>query len=204
MIFFRRVVRGLQRRRMQRKYAAYDAFRDDMLRALPANSVGAEIGTWKGAYARRMITICQPRELRLIDPYLFIDEYPDRWYGGLEAKSQADMDEIFDKVKHEMEALAGDKTKVIFERGMSADVLPQLADESLDWAYVDGNHSYEFVKQDIEELIPKIKTGGLLMGDDLQWPSIERAVNKVLEEQSDKIVAVELKHKYHQYILRKL
>lgn len=204
MNFFRRVVQALERRRMQRKYAAYNAFRDSMLRALPADSVGAEIGTWKGDYARRMITIAKPRELHLIDPYLFIDEYPDRWYGGLLAKSQTDMDQIFDEVTSELETLAGDKTKVIFDRGMSADVLPGFADESLDWAYIDGNHSYEFVKQDIEGLIPKMKTGGLIMGDDLQWEGIERAVNEVLQEQSEKLVAVELKHKYHQYILRKL
>jgi hypothetical protein len=204
MNLFKRISGRLKRNKMQRLYAAYEAYRDGMLSRLPPNSVGAEIGTWKGDYARRMITIAQPCRLHLIDPYIFFEEYPDRWYGGLEAKSQPDMDKIFEAVKHDLTELAGDKTEVIFHRDLSAKAIQELADDSLDWAYVDGNHSYEYVKRDIEDLIPKLKVGGLLMGDDLQWKSISRAVNEVLQEKSDKLTAVSLSLESHQYILRKL
>jgi len=188
---------------MRKKYAAYENYRNDMLRNLTAGGVGAEVGTWKGDYARRMITIAKPAELYLIDPYLFLEEYPDRWYGGLEAKSQADMDKIFEAVKSDMAEVAGDQTNITWLRDTSDDAIPAMQDELLDWSYIDGNHSYEFVKRDIENLIPKTKSGGLIMGDDLQWEGIARAVNEVVAENPDTIEVVELKHKYHQFILRK-
>lgn len=44
--------------------------------------------------------------------------------------------------------------------------------ESLDFAYIDANHAYSFVKQDIELWWPKVKKGGWLCGHDyiaLDW-----------------------------------
>jgi hypothetical protein len=38
--------------------------------------------------------------------------------------------------------------------------------ESLDFVYIDGNHIYESVKEDIEIWFPKIKTGSYIGGDD--------------------------------------
>jgi hypothetical protein len=45
-------------------------------------------------------------------------------------------------------------------------------DESLDFVYIDANHAYDFVKQDIELWYPKVKKGGYLWGHDyidLDW-----------------------------------
>ena len=35
-----------------------------------------------------------------------------------------------------------------------------------DWIYIDGNHTYEYVKQDLEGYRPKVKPGGYMAGDD--------------------------------------
>jgi len=35
-----------------------------------------------------------------------------------------------------------------------------------DWVYIDGNHSYENVLEDLRHYLPFVKTGGLLCGDD--------------------------------------
>ncbi|WP_428559561.1 MAG: class I SAM-dependent methyltransferase [Solidesulfovibrio sp. DCME] len=39
-------------------------------------------------------------------------------------------------------------------------------DSSLDFVYIDGDHTLEAVEQDIKAYLPKLKVGGLLIGDD--------------------------------------
>ncbi len=53
-------------------------------------------------------------------------------------------------------------------RGASDDVLPYLADRSFDIVYIDGNHSYEHVRNDLVHGIRLLRDGGVLCGDDLE------------------------------------
>lgn len=48
----------------------------------------------------------------------------------------------------------------------SADALNMFENESIDFIYIDGNHQYNFVKQDIENYFSKIKPGGIIAGHD--------------------------------------
>lgn len=41
-----------------------------------------------------------------------------------------------------------------------------FSDNSLDFVYIDGNHSYECVKEDLNAWWPKVRKGGILAGDD--------------------------------------
>ena len=57
----------------------------------------------------------------------------------------------------------------------------EFAVHYFDWIYIDGNHLYDFVKQDLELYYPKVKPGGFLTGDDYgakgRWgDGVERAV----------------------------
>lgn len=47
-------------------------------------------------------------------------------------------------------------------QGESIKVADRFKDESLDLVFVDGNHSYEGAKGDIDCYVPKIKTGGYM------------------------------------------
>ena len=44
--------------------------------------------------------------------------------------------------------------------------MKSFADESLDFIYIDGDHSYKAVKADFEAWWPKIRPGGYVFGDD--------------------------------------
>ena len=44
---------------------------------------------------------------------------------------------------------------------------------TFDFAYIDANHSYDFVKQDILSWLPKIKKGGVIGGHDFDWKDTE-------------------------------
>jgi hypothetical protein len=41
-----------------------------------------------------------------------------------------------------------------------------FSDSELDFVYIDGDHSYEFVSTDIKAWWPKVQSGGILAGHD--------------------------------------
>lgn len=58
----------------------------------------------------------------------------------------------------------------------------QIADNSVDLVFVDGDHHYEQVKRDLENYWPKLKAGGVLLGHDYQstpHPGVKRATDEV-------------------------
>jgi len=50
--------------------------------------------------------------------------------------------------------------------------------DSLDFIFIDADHSYESVKRDIKLWTPKVKTTGMIFGHDLNWGSVARAVGE--------------------------
>jgi len=43
--------------------------------------------------------------------------------------------------------------------------------------YIDGSHDYEDVTRDLQAYWPLLKPGGLMFGDDYDWPDVSKAVN---------------------------
>jgi len=62
---------------------------------------------------------------------------------------------------------------------LSEKILPSFLDNSIDCVYIDGDHNYDSVKQDIELSISKLMVGGFLCGHDYNksWPGVIDAVN---------------------------
>lgn len=53
-------------------------------------------------------------------------------------------------------------------------------DGSLDFVFIDANHFYEKVREDILAWLPKIKVGGFIAGHDYETgPQVKRAVNEI-------------------------
>lgn len=137
--------------------------RQQLLNLLPENAVGMEIGVWKGEFSQQIINAASPRVLHLVDPWVVSDD-PDRdnaWYGQNKV-SQADMDEIYQSVVKRF----GDRNEVKIHRKPSTQALLDFENGSLDYVYIDGDHSYEGVRTDLNGCFPKIRAGGLICGDD--------------------------------------
>jgi predicted O-methyltransferase YrrM len=74
---------------------------------------------------------------------------------------------------------------VIPIRGESGIVSNRYEDNCLDFVFLDGNHSYNFVKNDIKAWLPKVKESGILAGHDYGRPT--NGVKKAVDEAFDKV-----------------
>jgi hypothetical protein len=151
---------------------------------LPKNSVGAEIGVHKGDFSAMVLAAVAPTRLHLIDPWHYepSSAYESAWYGGQAKGGQAEMDARYESVltRFAAEIEAG---TVVVHRAESEPVLASLPDQYFDWVYIDGNHLYEYVRQDLEWSVRKTKVGGFITGDDYReggwW---EGGVKKAVDE----------------------
>lgn len=180
--------------------------RTKILRALPKGGVGVEIGVWKGEFSARIFKETRPATLHLVDPWA-VSDAADRadaaWYGAGQI-SQAEMDTIHDGVARQF-ARQIDAGTVRIHRKPSQDALRDFADESVDYVYVDGDHSYAGVTADLQDAFRITRPGGFICVDDYKlgawWgDDVIRAVHEMLV---DKPVVIARKIS-SQAMLRKL
>lgn len=181
------------------KHARLDA-RSWLLRQLPKNSVGAEVGVWKGDFSEEILRAVRPEKLYLVDPWAFQPEFSGRMFGGTVATSSGDMDKIFSSVERRF----CDKRNVHLIRKFSVPASQEFEETSLDWVYVDANHEFESVLEDLQSWGPRIRAGGILAGDDYHWgpqhgEPVRRAVSMFVETYSR---AMQVETRGSQFLVR--
>ncbi|WP_299945633.1 class I SAM-dependent methyltransferase [uncultured Ruegeria sp.] len=153
-----------RRNKQQQQRERKDALRREMLRTMPNGRLSVEIGVWRGEFSRILLDVLKPSKLCLIDPW---GVQPDSDGGAslAGARSQNDMDQIYEAVKDTYASeIAKGQVSVI--RDFSVPALRLFEDQSIGFAYLDGDHSYEGVKADLDALLPKMIEGGVIMLDD--------------------------------------
>jgi SAM-dependent methyltransferase len=111
--------------------------RIEMLRRIPQGGVVAEVGTYQGGFARAILDIMAPEKLHLADITFSL--------------CRADV-------------LADPRVEQ--HEGLSVPFLQSSADASFDMIYVDADHGYQAVRDDIAAAAPKVKPGGYLIFND--------------------------------------
>ncbi|MEM9046073.1 MAG: class I SAM-dependent methyltransferase [Pseudomonadota bacterium] len=162
--------------------------RAKLLSALPKGSRCAELGVWRGAFSQQILAEVKPKSLVLVDPWAFVPTFEDRWYGGLFAKSQSDMDAIHDAVAERFAA----NSEVEIVRMKSDDFL-STTEMEFDWIYIDGDHSEEPVYRDLCLSWERVVPGGAVCGDDYHWLDsdgklpVKAAVDRFVSEKNCKV-----------------
>jgi hypothetical protein len=148
--------------------------REKLLELLPKNSIGAEIGVFKGDFSKIILEIVTPQLFYLIDPWEGIIESGDKNGNNIEyiqGHSYYSNNIIKD-------FLFLPQVKILKHY---SDVINIFPDEYLDWIYIDGAHDYTTVKSDLISSYPKIKNGGHIIGHDYSqhmFPGLVNAVNE--------------------------
>ena len=112
--------------------------------------VGVEIGVYYGTHAKNILESLPIKMLYLIDPYETYVEKGILW--------NAEYKNIYAEANKKLEKY---KEKVKFIKRKSQDAVGLIPD-SLDFVYIDGNHTFKAVKKDIELYYPKVKNGGVI------------------------------------------
>jgi len=115
---------------------------------------GAEIGVERGVYSK---TICQ----RMLGVKLFLVDPWKAYRGYREHVSQEKLDGFYEETKERLRDY-----DVELVRKFSVDAAKDFENESLDFAYLDGNHEYSHVVNDLTAWVPKVKIGGIVSGHD--------------------------------------
>jgi len=114
--------------------------------------VGAEIGVYKGEFTEKL---CKTgMKIYGIDPWIVYKNYRKH-------PKELEYDELY---KITMDRLSPYDFTLIKKTSM--DALEDIPDESLDFVYIDGNHSLPYITQDIYEWNRKVRVGGIISGHD--------------------------------------
>ena len=128
--------------------------------------VVVEVGVYAGALSAMLATIPSIEQQHIVDS----------WEGGYSGFSEKHMDGIAQQVLNW--AKTQPKVEVHFLR--SEEAAYRFADESIDFWHTDGDHSLPGVLTDISTWLPKVKTGGILSGDNYEIPAVAEGVKKLL------------------------
>lgn len=128
--------------------------------AMGLQGEGVEVGVFEGYFSERILTDSKLNRLYSIDPWREFSksEYPDR-----ANTKQSELDARFEQVSERLERF-GERSKIL--RTTSKEAAKQFAPASLDFVYIDANHTFEGCLADLQSWWPKLRPGGLIAGDD--------------------------------------
>ena len=124
----------------------------------------AEVGCYDAETTLTYIDIIKRnnKHLYLIDWFSGAPEIPQSYYHGWRPHESNDLYEYVLSVTEEY------KEFVTILRGKSSDVSKFIKDKSLDFCFIDADHLYKGIKEDIQLYLPKMKKGAILMGHDCE------------------------------------
>ncbi len=115
---------------------------------------GAEIGTERGYFAKTLLDANPKLKLSCIDAWTVYKGYRDH-------TRQDKLDRYYEETKK----LLKPYTCTII-KGWSMDAVKQFKDESLDFVYLDANHSFRYIIDDVDTWSKKVHKGGIVAGHD--------------------------------------
>ena len=127
---------------------------------------GAEIGVESGIFSEEICKTNTQLTLNCIDPW-------KAYSGYIEHPTQVELDKLYTEAVTRLKSY---KCNII--RSYSEDACKLFDEESLDFVYIDGNHEFLHVAQDISNWSTKVKTGGIVAGHDFRRNS-KKYINDV-------------------------
>jgi len=122
---------------------------------------GAEIGVWRGAYAATFCEANPAMHMLCVDPWL---SYP-AWQDTKNSLEPVAQEQLMEKSYQDACARLGPLNATLV-RKFSAEAAADVPDGSLDFAYVDANHVYDAVIEDLTIWSTKVRSGGFVAGHD--------------------------------------
>lgn len=147
------------------------------LKELGDNIIGCEIGVCWAENLCHMLECCDNiKKVIAIDPFIEFQDYAGYVKSddivGWKELALSNIDSI------------GAADRVDFKIMTSDDAVSLIEDHSLDFIFIDGNHSQEYVRKDIRNYYDKVKVGGIFAGHDYSMSSVSTELHLFLEEKN--------------------
>jgi len=123
-------------------------------------TIGAEVGVAQGKTTFALIHDNPGLQMIAVD----------KWPGGFSKMEP--------KFRHKLNRNSGGRVTLINK--LSLDGANDIEDESLDFVFIDADHSYEACSSDIKAYLPKVKPEGMILGHDANWDGVRKAYNECL------------------------
>lgn len=138
---------------------------------------GAEVGLFKGATFFHLLKTCPDLRLIGVDNWKSttkvhiknMDKGLSTWYPPAVIEGHAK--DVMSRAKQFPNAT------VYREDSLSA--VERIEDGSLDFVFIDAEHTTEAVFADVTAWRPKVREGGWIIGHDEQWGSVRRALKRL-------------------------
>ena len=88
------------------------------------------------------------------------------------------MGDMFNEVRAKAETY--ENLRII--KAFSVHAAKQFEDKSLDFVFIDAQHTYDSLTKDIIAWSPKIKEDGMLLGHDIHFPGVLKAVKELVPD----------------------
>ena len=138
--------------------------------------IGCEVGVWYGDNAFSILANLDMKMLNLVDPYKAYRIYTGRLF------RQSRMDDIKRKCKKNLYMYRDNYVLVPLS---SKNASKLYGDNHFVFVYLDGRHTYRYIKQDIKLWYPKVKRGGVFGGHDYN-PGVTDGVVRAVDDFVDK------------------
>ena len=138
----------------------------------------AEVGVFMGRCARQVLQQRLQLEYHLVDPWADNDT-PDRYKNTKDARAFDSVGKRNHAKRHTENVTKFAGNRVVIHQGTSVSVAAGFKDwepnnndpaNGFDLVFIDAEHSYAAIKEDIAAWFPKIKAGGWIGGHDYQNP----------------------------------
>lgn len=127
---------------------------------LKGNAV--EIGVAEGRHSEVLISQPAITKLYMIDAWQTLNQKGDGAY--FQTWHDNNWKESHERVKPF-------KEKAVFLKGLSKEMIKEIPDDSLIFAYIDGDHSFDGCLSDLIDIYPKVKVGGIIAMHDIKNPN---------------------------------
>jgi hypothetical protein len=139
--------------------------------------VGAEIGVANGDYSETLCKEIPGLKLYCVDLWQPYEAYTDY-------QRKSTFNKMLENTKKKLS-----KYDCHLIQAFSINAVNNFVDHSLDFVYIDANHNYSFVKEDIENWVKKVNFDGIVAGHDYRTPNtgVKEAVDEFVMEHDLKL-----------------
>lgn len=122
-----------------------------------------EVGVFKGDNAYGLLASTDIRLLIGVDPYMRYPAFDDNLNNTHGVVARANLKQVRNDMLKRMEKFG---SRFMLVEDFSANVALRYANSYFDFVFIDGNHAYPYVSEDIRVWLPKVRSGGVLAGHD--------------------------------------